>query len=148
MLNSIIDRKTEKVKFGYWPLRESIKTTMELVSLGDDYYDLYYLIQYDIIKKGKIANIHIPCNSYITTKGTDHSELILEIVTCSCTDGYVAIHIKMSTEIKILGTQVIYNQVLDNFTEKQKVKTEKLKTLSEWNPINKLKKWTSYVVAN
>ncbi|AXT60895.1 hypothetical protein D1816_11235 [Aquimarina sp. AD10] len=138
----IIDKKTQRVKFGHWPLQERIKTTLQLVSLGNNHYDIYYSSQFKGIKEGKIEKIEIPHNSYITTRINDNPEIRVEIINCSCTDGYIAIHVKISAEIRALGNKVIYDQVLDNYNVAPKRGNIKLKGVLKY--FKKINEETSF----
>ncbi len=113
MQHPINDTKTQKVTFGYWPLQESIKTTIQLVSNGDHYYDIYFSSEYEGIKTGVIKNIEIkPCKPVRTRiNGNPEIEMFISKINSS-TDNYTAIHIRINAEIRVLGTQTIYDQTL------------------------------------
>lgn len=121
----IIKTKTQKVKFGSWLFGKRIKTTIQLVSLDDDYYDIIYLSQFNGIKTRKIEKIKIPVNSYITQQFNDDPETRIEIYNCSSVNKYIAIHIKIIADIGILGTRTIYDQVIEDYVVRPKNKDNK-----------------------
>lgn len=125
MLYPIIKTKTQKVKFGSWLFGKRIKTTLQLASLGDDYYDIIYLSRFNGIKTKKIEKIKLPINSYITKQFNDDPATRIEIYNCSSANKYIAIHIKIIADIGILGTRTIYDQVIENDIVKVKNNDDK-----------------------
>lgn len=111
----MIDKKTQKVRFGYWPFQDRIKTTLTLVGLGNGNFDLHYSSQFNALKIGKIENIEIPENGSITKRVNGNPEIEVDISNYSPTKKYIALHIKINVEIPGLGTQTIYNQILGNY---------------------------------
>ncbi|WP_062052682.1 hypothetical protein [Aquimarina longa] len=112
MKHSLIDKKAQTARFGYWPFQDRIKTTLTLVRLGNGNFDIHYSSQFIGIKIGKIDNVEIPEKGSITKRINGNPEIEVEISNCSPLRNYVAIHIKINVEVPGLGNQTIYNQTL------------------------------------
>ncbi|WP_025743938.1 hypothetical protein [Aquimarina pacifica] len=132
MQHPISNTKTQKVKFGYWPLQESIKTTIQLVSNGDNFYSIYYSSECKGIGTGVIENITVPACRSIKTRINGNPEIEMHISNLSpSSDNLMAIHIRIDAEIRVLGTQTIYDQTLG--TNDISIKNNKfLKSITEY----------------
>ncbi|WP_103071557.1 hypothetical protein [Aquimarina sediminis] len=137
MTHLLIDKKTQKFKFGYWPFQERIKTTLTLVSLGNGNFDIHYTSQFSGLKIGKIENVEIPESGSITKRVNGNPEIEVDLSNYSPSSNYIAIHVKINVEVPGLGNQMIYNQILGNY--KVSSKNESTSFMNIWKSNQKVK---------
>lgn len=143
MKYSVVNTKTQKVKFGSWPFQKRLKTKLQLVSLGDDYYRVYYSSEFNNINRGKIEKIKVPCNGYVKTQINNEPGIKVEIYNCSSEGNYIAIHVKIKADMGSLGVRTIYDQILDCYTVQSK-NWNALDVTSIWKNLGKIKKQIGY----
>ncbi|TSE03456.1 MULTISPECIES: hypothetical protein [Aquimarina] len=112
MGHSLIDKKTQEVRFGYWPFQDRVKTTLTLISLENGSFDIHYLGQFNKLKIGKVENITIPEHGNVTKRINDYPEIKFEICKYNVANNYAAMQVKIDAEVPGLGCQTIYDQTL------------------------------------
>ncbi len=112
MIHSLINKKTQQVKFGYWPFQDRVKTTLTLISLENGSFDLHYSSEFNNLRIGKVENIMIPKNGNITKRINDYPEVKFEICNHNIENHYTVIQVKIEAEVPGLGNQTIYDHTL------------------------------------
>lgn len=114
MEHSLIDKRTQEVRFGYWPFQDRVKTTLTLISLENGSFDIHYSSQFNNLKIGKVENITIPENGNVIKRINDYPEVKFEICNYSIINNHTAMQIKIDAEVPGLGNQTIYNHTLED----------------------------------
>ena len=142
----IINTRTQIVKLGSGLFGKRIKTTLQLVQRGENCYDIHYSSQFNKMKTGKIENMEIPVNSYITAQLNDDPDIRIEVYNCSTVNKHIAIHIKICADLGAFGNRTIYDQVLDSYIIPSKNKTIEPGNISKY--VTKIRKQLGYTLVD
>ena len=108
--NVVIDRKSQKVTFGLWPIKEDIETTMTLVQMEDGGCGLIYDAEYSGVKKWHATGGPIKVSGNQTATVNEDPPIRVTISDWSETDQRISARVKITVEF--MGNHTLYNQIL------------------------------------
>lgn len=112
MSNTVIDSKTQSNKFGFWPVTESVTTTLDLVEMSAGKFGVNYKAVYSGVKDGTVSGgpTSIPGNGSFVVNPSPKVTVIVTNYSDSGT--YISMHIQITVDIPVLGTKTIFDATL------------------------------------
>lgn len=112
MSNTVIDSKTQKHKFGVWPVTETVTTTLDLVEMSPGKFGVNYKAVYSGVKSGTVSGgpTSIPGNGSFVVNPNPKVTVIVTNYSDSGT--YISMHIQITVDIPVLGTKTIFDATL------------------------------------
>ena len=111
MSYTIIDKKSESHKYG-WGLEEDVTTTMSLMNIGNEKIGLSYEANYSGIKSGGVHGGPFEVTGDETKIVHDSPKVEVIISNFNKKSSYVSLHVKITVDIPVIGTETIYDQTL------------------------------------
>lgn len=112
MCYSIIDRKVESHTFGVWPVKENIKTTLTLVKMDNGSLGLIYEADFSGVKSGHVSGGPREINGDGTIVVNPNPKVVVSISQYKRTDTYGSMHIKITVDIPVIGSETIFDKTL------------------------------------
>lgn len=112
---TVIDKKTESHDYGHWPLKESVTTTIMLLNMGGGQIGVSYDSDFSGLKSGHVQGgpIAIEGNEGIIVN--DSPKVTVVISQFNKTANYISVHIAITVEIPVIGSETIYDQTLGGY---------------------------------
>jgi hypothetical protein len=112
MSYSAIDCKEEKHSFGLWPLTESVSTTLCIVNMGSSNMGLTYDASFSGIKSGHVKGGPYEVDGDMEKEVNANPRVMLYVSNFNKGRSYVSMHVKITVDIPVVGTETIYDQTL------------------------------------
>lgn len=112
MSTTVIASKTQKVKFGFWPVKEEVTTTLQLVNLGKGNFAIDYYSRFTGIKDGNTKGGPIRILGNTEELVNAHPEVKVTVKNFSTQERHVSMHIIIAVDIPFIGMKTIYDQTL------------------------------------
>ena len=112
MSSTVIDSKTESHSFGFWPVKEKVETTLSLVNMGQGKTGGNYNSKFSGVKSGHVSGGPIEISKNETKVVNPSPKVEVIVSNFSKTDTEVSMHIKITVDIPVIGTETIYSQTL------------------------------------
>ncbi|WP_103071556.1 hypothetical protein [Aquimarina sediminis] len=112
MSQTVIDSKTQTVKFGFWPAKEEITTTLQLLNLGKGDFGIDYHSKFSGIKDGEVKGGPISIDGNLTKVVNKSPEVKVIVSNYNKTNDYISMHVKIDVDIPVIGNETIYEQTL------------------------------------
>jgi len=115
MPSVIIDKKTQQTKFGVWPLQERIAVTLELIHIGNQYFDIHYTSLIQGIKRIEITKMEIPADGNGTMVIAQKMKVRVQLSKYQQAQHHIAMHVHLEANLPIFGKKTIYSQNLEGY---------------------------------
>ena len=112
MSNTVIDSKTDKRKFGFWPVTETVTTTLTLVNLGAGRVGINYHSKFSGVKDGEVSGGPIEVSGDIEKVVNQSPKVTVIVSQFNKTSNYISMHVKIVVDIPVIGSETIYSKTL------------------------------------
>ena len=109
---TVISEKTESHTFGVWPVKEKVTTTMSLVNMGNGQLGLSYESTFSGIKEGDVKGGPEEIDGDVEKVVNDSPKVVVAVSEFNKASNYASMHVEISVEIPVIGTEQIYSQTL------------------------------------
>ncbi len=112
MSNSVIDSKTQEHNFGFWPVTEKVKTTLNLVEISTGNFGITYVASYSGVKDGKVSGGPVPISGNGDHTVNEDPKVVVKISNYADSGTHISMHIIITVAIPVLGTKTIFDATL------------------------------------
>ncbi|MDY0321396.1 MAG: hypothetical protein WHU93_02165 [Arcobacteraceae bacterium] len=117
MAFTVIDSKTESQSYGGFPVSEKVKTTLQLLNMGDGNIGLSYDSSFSGVKSGQVHGGPIAINGNEDKVVNQTPRIVVSISEFNKSKSYASMHVRIVVDIPVLGNKTIYNQTLGGHYE-------------------------------
>lgn len=112
MSNSVIDSKTQSFDFGFWPFKEKVTTTLDLVEISAGKFGVNYKAVYSGLKDGTVSGGPAMIPSDGTYIVNEDPKVAVIVTNYSDSGAYISMNIQITVDIPVIGTETIFDGTL------------------------------------
>ena len=112
MSYTVIDKKAELHTYGVWPVKEKVSTTLTLLNLDSGQIGASYDSEFGGVKNGHVQGGPIVVDGDKTAVVNESPKVTVVVSQFNKTPSYISMHIAITVDIPVIGTETIYSQTL------------------------------------
>lgn len=109
---TVIDKKTENHTYGALFVKEKVSTTISLVYLSNGNFGISYESKFSGVKDGHVQGGPVEITGNMNKVVNKSPKVTISISNFHKSDEIVAMTIKITVDIPVIGSETIYNQTL------------------------------------